>query len=98
MPGRSKGSDVAGNGEGTGSTPVTRHLERMQHDVTCQTTEIWCEAQGWMRDGLVTSVIDECTCIDCLDELRRDGQQAHQRIEALRRFGDPAWIRWAAKR
>lgn len=70
------------------------HLERMHHDVVAQTTEIWCDAGDWMR-GPVTSVVEECDCPACLDELRIEGGRAARRLEELRRKQHPNWTAWA---
>lgn len=68
------------------------HLERMQHDVTCETTEIWCDATGWTgwtHYRNVTADIGRCTCLTCLEEVRDFAKLAHKRWGELVRL-DPS--------
>jgi hypothetical protein len=59
------------------------HLERWSHDVVNKTTEIWCDADCWMRDG-ATDDIDQCTCPPCLEAASAFGAEARRRLSEIR--------------
>ncbi len=54
-----------------------KHLAKYMHDVTCQVTEIWCDAERWSRD--VAEDIESSTCIKCLRAAAEYGKEAHDR-------------------
>ena len=63
--------------------PAPVHLRRWGHDITEETTKVWCDAAEWHPYD-PTEGIDQCTCLDCLDEARRFGGEARRRMEQLR--------------
>lgn len=53
-----------------------RHLEQWSHDVTCETTKIWCDnGSTWNA----AKDIDDCTCLECLEEVRDFAKLAQKR-------------------
>lgn len=58
------------------------HLAKHIHDVTCDTTEIWCDADQWSRNE--TQYMENATCLDCLAEAISYGNEALKRREEVR--------------
>ncbi len=59
------------------------HLAKYMHDVTCQVTEIWCDASRWM-DSDATEDIGRASCLDCLEAASNYGDEANSRRMELR--------------